>query len=125
LNDRNKRVSPTDELSSLMRVIADWSSAYSDAPFYLFGSRVRGDHHEGSDVDLYGPRTGKLRPETIEWLTEQWGSEFASLKPLLPGRLEMLDNDEPLERKIRNSEPYRTLENVTAIWLPPKGPLKL
>jgi predicted nucleotidyltransferase len=45
--------SASQEVRELAKIIADWSASAPDFTFYLFGSRVRGDHLSDSDVDLH------------------------------------------------------------------------
>jgi len=110
---------PRDELSSLMEAISAWSRPSKGLLFYIYGSRVRGDHRFDSDVDLYIRITADVDNPTGDWLTKQNEADFETLKATLPGRLELLDGPESLKRAIENAPPYRLMDNVIAVCLPP------
>jgi predicted nucleotidyltransferase len=109
-----------DELGSTMRAVADWSRGTKGLRFYVYGSRVRGDHRQDSDVDVYVRITTGVSDATVEWWTEQNRADFAELKQALPGRLELLDGPDSLKQAIIASPPYRVMGDVIAVWLPPK-----
>ena len=88
--------------------------------FYIYGSRVRGDHRPDSDVDLYIRITPEVTNRSGDWFIEQNETDFATLKAVLPGRLEILDGPESLKRAIENAPPYRIMDQVIAVWLQPK-----
>ena len=109
-----------DELTALMETISAWSSQAKGLVFYIYGSRVRGDHRPDSDVDLYIRITADVDDPTGDWFCEQNKSDFATLNEALPGRLELLDGPQSLKRAIENAPPYRVLGKVVAVCLPPK-----
>ncbi len=103
-----------------MQVIAEWSRGTKGLLFYVYGSRVRGDHRPDSDVDVYLRITTGMNDATVDWWTDQNQADFAELKEALPGRLELLDGPNSLKQAIIASTPYRVMGDVIAVWLPPK-----
>lgn len=41
-----------DRLEDLVDELLPWTSTMKSVTFYIYGSRVRGDHHRESDVDI-------------------------------------------------------------------------
>lgn len=77
------------DLPDLARIVADWAAPATGAKIFIFGSRVRGDHTPGSDVDIYIHYRvdGKIDAATATWHGRQQSSSYADLLPLLPGPL--------------------------------------
>ena len=73
----------TDEFASLMEVISTWSRPAKGFHFYVFGSRVRGDHKPGSDVDLHFRFDQDVDDAAGEWWIQQNDTDFATLKKSL------------------------------------------
>ena len=68
------------EVARLAASIADWCP-YPSIRIYLFGSRVRGDHRDDSDVDLCIEITDFLDEAALDW----WGGQdFASSRISCP-----------------------------------------
>lgn len=110
-----------DELAPLMKLIAEWSNTAKGLSFYLYGSRVRGDHRPDSDVDLHVRIGPGVDNPTGDWWCEQNQTDFAALKRVLPGPLSILDGPDALKHAIESAPHYRTIGNVVAVWLPPKS----
>ena len=108
-----------DALDSVMGAIARWAEPAVGFTFYVFGSRVRGAHRADSDVDLY-VKKGGFDDATVRWWCDQNASDFAALKGVLPGRLEIVEEPVSLISAIQDAPPYRTMANVIAVLLPPK-----
>lgn len=110
-----------DELRQLTNIIADWASPAPSANFYLFGSRVRGDHKPESDVDLYVEWIG-FDDGAIDWWTNQNADDFKSLKDRLPGPLKILEANDPIGETIKcvgRHDPFFRDRNVDCVCLPP------
>jgi predicted nucleotidyltransferase len=108
------------DLRRLAKAIADWLRPAPEITFYLYGSRVRGDHRSDSDVDIL-----RVLPQTPTrvvtcWWTEQNLQDFKTLRDVLPGRLEFLENNPALERDIKKGRIVLRDRNVICVWLPPK-----
>jgi predicted nucleotidyltransferase len=112
----------SDELKRLAAVLADWASAAPSARVYLFGSRVRGDHKPTSDVDVFVDFPNADNRD-VDWWTRNNVEDFASVKPLLPGPLKVLDMGDPFGQTIKvpaaNSLVHRD-RNVLCVWMRPK-----
>ncbi|WP_281017740.1 MULTISPECIES: nucleotidyltransferase domain-containing protein [unclassified Minwuia] len=90
----------TNDFRNIASILADWSHPHSGIVIYLFGSRVRGDHRSGSDVDVLFDFASPSDSSTA-WLTEMEAEDYASLKIQLPGPLELLERRSQLDtRKI-------------------------
>jgi predicted nucleotidyltransferase len=112
------------ELEDLAGVLAKWSDGYAVTVF-LYGSRVRGDHREDSDVDIYiswrlCQEDSETNDKTVRWWTQENADDFASLKALLPGRLEILEPADKLGIEISVGKVVYTQGNVKCIWRRPK-----
>jgi predicted nucleotidyltransferase len=100
-------VTVNKELQTLAEILAEWAAPAPGVNVYLFGSRVRGDHKPGSDVDV------RLYPEEwphdasqriVQWWTHQNETEFADLEKRLPGPLHLgrdkMDHGHVVDREI-------------------------
>jgi predicted nucleotidyltransferase len=108
-------------LKELAKSIADWLSPAPDMKIYVYGSRVRGDHRPGSDVDIHLVMPKMPTREFTIWWTEQNIEDFASLRAILPGRLEFLERDDPLGKDIENGEIVHQDRNVYCVWRKPQS----
>jgi len=112
------------ELRALAEILADWIEPAAGIPaVYLFGRRVRGDHRPDSDVDvrLYLDEWSDLGEADLRWWQKQNETDFADLKPRLPGTLhihrEKQDDADPAIRQgIRN--PILVVRRVVCVWTP-------
>jgi predicted nucleotidyltransferase len=108
-----------------MDVLAEWAA---DAPVtvYLFGSRARGDHQQDSDVDLYIQYQDGNQAAGDEWYDRQIDSDFAELKPKLPGPLSkvMPPWGAAYPLVLPGAREITRKENVVAYWTPQKPPNK-
>ena len=75
----------TQEVRDLAKIVADWSAPAPDFTFYLFGSRVRGDHRPDSDVDLHYKLPPNPTHEATIWWTAQNSANWTALRKALPG----------------------------------------
>jgi predicted nucleotidyltransferase len=107
-----------EELKQLAQTLADWAADKS-VTVYLFGSRVRGDHRQDSDVDIF-VQPGKATRETAVWWTVQNSEDFASLRARLPGKLKVLDAHAPLVPSVLKGKVVYRDRNVVCVLLPPK-----
>lgn len=58
---------------------------------YVFGSRIRGDHHLGSDVNMVlFQEEWNATSENVEWWQAQSMAEYCDLGDALPGPLHLL-----------------------------------
>lgn len=115
-----------DELPVLAEVLAQWVDPALGIPaIYRFGSRVRGDHRPGSDVDvrLYLAEWRHECVKTARWWQDQNETDFAELKAKLPGPLAIHhekadDADDDIRRGAK--DPILTVRKVICVWTPPK-----
>lgn len=110
-----------EEVRDLAKVIADWSAPAPDFIFYLFGSRVRGDHRADSDVDLhYVLPSAPAHASTTWWTDQNCVEDFASLRSMLPGPIKWLEQHAPLRPEVERGKVVHRDRNVVCVWLPPK-----
>lgn len=110
------------DLPRLAEILSDWSSGTTFI-IYLFGSRVRGDHRSDSDVDVLIPIPDSPTDFDVDWWGRHNRDFFAEIDARLPGKLHILENDEPLAPKIIEAaqNPIYRDRNVICVWLDPKG----
>jgi predicted nucleotidyltransferase len=93
---------------------------------FLFGSRVRGNDRDDSDLDL-GIDLTFLVPtsDAVEWWLRMNRTGFADLQALLPMRLEVHRSDDPGEEwpAIRKAarEPVLVVGKCVCVRTPPKA----
>ena len=117
-------------LPALAETVARWIDGVPGVPaVYLFGSRVRGDHRPGSDVDLcviLDEMEDGNPTDPDDWWDVQQRAGFADLTVVLPGPLEMhYDLADPTLQWMREArrDPSRivlTVRKVVCLWTPPK-----
>lgn len=109
----------SDELKTLAAILADWSSNAPTVTIYLFGSRVRGDHHPDSDVDI-SVHWHSATDKDVEWWTTNNEEDFASINARLPGILQILENTDPVTNTIlvAAKEPIHVDRNVICVCMP-------
>jgi hypothetical protein len=75
-----------DELRAIVATVAAWAEGHSSIDrVTLFGSRVRGDNREDSDLDLhFGTDFARYTPNDMADWQQQNADGFASLKRLFP-----------------------------------------
>jgi predicted nucleotidyltransferase len=116
-------MTPSAKLIELAGILADWAEPAPSFQIYLFGSRVRGDHTPTSDVDVVIPFENIAYPDG-QW----WGSvnadEFKSIDARLPGKLAILENDDPFATKILNAPVVYRDRQVFCVWMEPKSPFE-
>ncbi len=112
--------SASQEVRDLAKIIADWSASAPDFTFYLFGSRVRGDHRRDSDVDLHYILPEAPAHTSTLWWSDQNGAECASLRKVLPGPIKWLERFAPLRMEVEQGKVVHRDRNVVCVWLPPK-----
>jgi Polymerase beta, Nucleotidyltransferase len=113
------------DLVSIAKVIADW---VDDIPgvraVYLFGSRVRGDHRDDSDIDLrLFVHEWEGDDLTTDWWSRQNEHDFRELREKLPGRLSIhRDGTDAPDNAIRAGAkvPVYVDRKVLCVWTPPK-----
>ncbi len=94
---------------------------------FIFGSRVRGDHHEGSDVDIRlfkyeWADGGPLDDVTLEWWIKQNKTQCAELEERLGVRVHVIsDQHDPSDDAIRSAAEIPVYEDRKAVcvWTPP------
>ena len=114
------------DITALAASIADWCP-HPSIRIFLFGSRVRGDHHDGSDVDVAVEITDPGDQAAVDWWFVQDGAEFRAQPPRdLPGPLCVIrahdDSERWLWEKLIAAEPLHRDRNVTCVILPPTPP---
>lgn len=114
-------MSVAPELVALATTLADWSEG-TNLTIYLFGSRVRGDYRDDSDVDVV-IEIGAATDFDVEWWMRENAEDFATIKSKLPGPLNILESNEPVADKVRAvaTSPFYQDRNVICVWLPPKS----
>ena len=113
--------SASQEVRELAKIIADWSASAPDFTFYLFGSRVRGDHRSDSDVDLHRTFPSNPNHQSTTWWTNQSSVEdFDSIRKVLPGPIKWLDLHAPFRSQVEQAKVVHCDRNVVCVWLPPK-----
>jgi predicted nucleotidyltransferase len=114
------------DLLALARILADWIEPAPNLPaVYLYGSRVRGDHHPNSDVDVRVlPNEWRdLQEVDVEWWTNENATDFAALRARLPGPLHLpLDPWNAADAAIREGRknPVLVLGRVVCVWTRPQ-----
>ena len=97
--------SASQKLQELAKIIADWSASAPDFTFYLFGSRVRGDHRSDSDVDLhYVLPPASVHASTAWWTNQNCVEDFASFRKVLPGPIKWLEQHAPLRAEVEQGK---------------------
>jgi predicted nucleotidyltransferase len=101
-------------------VLADWVAPAPSVTIYLFGSRVRGDHRPDSDVDVV---IDFENPQLVDM--KWWGAVnndlFRSIDAALPGRLAILERDDPVANRVRYGPVVYRDRQVVCVWTEPKG----
>ena len=110
----------SDELNVLTKTLAGWAGRYTTLTFYVFGSRVRGDHRPNSDVDILFMWTDQPSDVDTDWWEEQNDEKFASVNLILPGKLQLQCRDDPMEAVIIEAaqRPVLRIGNIVCVWLP-------
>lgn len=114
------------DLPELARIVADWADPAPAAEVYIFGSRVRGDHHPGSDVDIYIHYLAPIDDDTLTWHARHQQTAYADLTARLPGPLgqnghsTLESDDEEMVHKILSAKVIHSDRNVRCVLLPPK-----
>ena len=112
-------MAPSDELEALAKILADWASPAPGATLYLFGSRVRGDHKQASDVDVSVEFKAATDAE-VTWWAQINDDLFAIINSRLPGPLQILEEDDPVTAKVRSSPVVYRDRNVACVRTEPK-----
>lgn len=108
-----------DELRELARILADWAAPAPGMTLYLYGSRVRGDAKPTSDVDVCVD-ISKVTTADGQWWLVNNQEDFATINAQLPGRLQILEFQDPLKDKIFAASVIHVDRNVRCVLLPPK-----
>jgi predicted nucleotidyltransferase len=111
----------SNQLRSLAVTLADWAAEAPGFTIYLFGSFVRGDNHDGSDVDIYIELSGSIDEDTVWWHTHNEETDYEDIKSKLPGPLKILHHDSTLVtgEMLRAARVVYSDRNVRCVWLPP------
>lgn len=110
---------PSNDLVELTGILANWVEPALGFVIYLFGSRVRGDHRLGSDVDVVIPLPRAPTDVDAVWWEEVSKGDFHAINAVLPGPLHILENDEPIARKVLISMEVYRVGQVRCIWMDP------
>jgi hypothetical protein len=115
-----------EEITRLAASIADWCP-HPSIRIFLFGSRVRGDHRDDSDVDLCIDVSDPGKQAAVDWWFAQNGAAFREdLPEACPGPLCVTRAHDEGERWLRDlllaAEPLHRDRNVTCVILPPASP---
>jgi predicted nucleotidyltransferase len=112
------KMTASDDFTALASVLADWATGAPGFKLYLFGSRVRGDHRSDSDVDL-SVEFAVIGDREMDWWMSNNQDEFSSINTKLPGKLHILEENDPVTRKVRSGPVLHQDRNVLCVWLPP------
>jgi predicted nucleotidyltransferase len=110
-------VSP--ELIRLAGILADWAAPAPDVQIYVYGSRVRGDHRIDSDVDINVVWKYPAAADVLWWSANN-DENFATINAKLGFRLEILEGNDALQRKISSARIVYEVRNIRCVWLPPE-----
>jgi predicted nucleotidyltransferase len=108
------------ELRDLAKAFADWAASMPAGTFYIYGSRVRGDHRPDSDVDVYVLWSNSIERGDIEAWAKANHEDFAALRQSLPGRPKFLERNDPLGNKIVKAQIEYRDRNVVCVRMAPK-----
>lgn len=111
----------SEQVRKLATIIADWSAPAPDFTFYVFGSRVRGDHRADSDIDLYCKLPVNPDPKSTLWWTSENCGNFSSLQQALPGPIKWLERHSSVCTQVEQGKVVHRERNVVCIWLPAKA----
>lgn len=109
----------SDDLKTLARILADWAAPAPSAIIYLYGSRVRGDHRQDSDVDIWPVWAGT--DAEVEWWTANNANVFADIDAKLPGCLHVLPPGDSVKDQVVSANIVYQDRNVRCVLLPPKS----
>jgi len=106
----------------LARTLAERITDIEGLRIYVFGSRVRGDHHANSDVDVLVKWPHPPGDDVVRWWMTNNDAEFGAINAKLPGKLRILEFDDALGVGIEASDrhPIYAYGPVTCVWLDPK-----
>jgi predicted nucleotidyltransferase len=88
------------DLLALASILADWAADAPGAKLYLFGSRVRGDHRPDSDVDV-SVQWLAISDADMDWWQTNNADLFAAIDVRLPGKLQILEENDPVTLMVR------------------------
>lgn len=113
-------MTPSNDLTELARILAEWVAPAPDFTIYLFGSRVRGDHRPDSDVDVViAPGRNPMACD-VTWWSSINEDLFRSINAQLPGPLRILENNDPIADLVRNAPVVYRDRQVLCVWREPK-----
>jgi predicted nucleotidyltransferase len=112
-------MSELDELKRVAATLANWAAAVPTITIYFYGSRVRGDHRNDSDVDVSIEFTGT--DDEVDWWRRNNETDFSEINLRLPGPLQILDESDPLVNSIRSARRVYQDRNVVCVWKLPKS----
>lgn len=106
------------DLDDLLSILLDWSAPAIGAEIFLFGSRVRGDYHAKSDVDISIKWAPSSNDKTADWWTAQNAECFRAINARLPGPLHLpIQTDTEREALLRDGEIVFTRGNIHCVWI--------
>ncbi len=111
----------TDDLRTLAATLADWAAEAPGYTVYLFGSRVRGDNHADSDVDIHLDLSSPVDDDTVFWKVRNEETDYEAINAKLPGRLKILHWDSTLVTPdmILAARVVHFDRSVRCVWHPP------
>ena len=102
----------------LLSTLNLWAGG-TGATIYLYGSRVRGDHHADSDVDIFVDWPSDLNARFVDWWTRENGDLWKTISHALGARAEILDpDDKEQQSKIRAAKIVQAVGCAVAVHLP-------
>lgn len=110
-------------LKKLASIVAEWAKPFPILEtVYIFGSRVRGDHHAESDLDIALDFDISKGSSEITPFDEEEQSECAGLKALLPSGIKLSVHKFPDDKAwpaIRAGECVLRKGKVRCVFTPP------
>ena len=113
-------MTPSEHLIDLARILGDWIAPAPSFTIYLFGSRVRGDHRPDSDVDVVMSFGSNPGTQDVAWWTEVNDDLFQSIDAKLPGKLHILERDDPIADQVVYAPVVYRDRQVVCVWRKPK-----
>jgi hypothetical protein len=110
----------SDELKQLIAILNEWVSPAPNFRIYLFGSRARGDHRSDSDVDVIIPVPDCPDEADVKWWMAENEDDFRRINTKLSGKLQILENDDPLAKEFIQLPAFYRHGQVACVWSPSK-----
>jgi predicted nucleotidyltransferase len=110
-----------DGLANLVDDLLPWAASMSSVTFYIYGSRVRGDHRADSDVDIHFDTDDATTDDRLT-LFAQDTDDFYEVPQRWQSKImgDATKRWPELRTAVRNGRVVLRKENIVCVWLPPK-----